>query len=122
MKNYELYNSVPAIAKLLNQDLPIKLAFQLKKIKKAIEPILTLIEETKKEIETKYKTDQPVLDKDGKVVEGAFFISEQGNKERNEFFSLESKVEFEKIDVDDLVKANVTLSVADLELLDWLLK
>lgn len=122
MKNIDLYKSVPAIGKLLGQELPISLAFKLKNIKKTVEPVIQLIEESKKEIETKYKLEKPVIGNDGKPVEGAFYISDEGAKQRQELFDVECNMSIEKISIDELTKAEVKISEVDLESLEWMIK
>ena len=123
LTNDKLYGSLKSFMKLLGQDLPIRLAFNLKRTHKELVNYIQSIDEMKKEIETKYKVEGKVpVDNDGKEIENAFYIDNVGVQKLVELMSLEATFKFDKILLEDLMKSNINLSVMDLEILDWLIE
>jgi hypothetical protein len=126
LKNAQIAASLDPLARLIGQPLPVGISFKLKKLKKALAPVLDLINEEIKSINDQYTVkddagnNKPVVDQNGKVLEGYFILSKEGVAERIKLDAVESEVEVEQINIADLPEKTL-ISEADLEALDWLL-
>jgi hypothetical protein len=117
--NNILYKALPSILKILKADLPMKIAMQMRRNKKVLVSYVEGVDEMVKEIKDKYKIEGSTpLDKDGKEIPDAYYISQEGVKKLEELMSLEASLSLEDINLNDLITSDVKLSVEDIELLE----
>lgn len=107
----QIYNSKESLEKFCSNNLPIKMAYNLVKLRRTIDSEFTAAEEQRNKLIKKYDPTGAKVPED-KIPE---FINEF-----NEFLRTVSiDVEFEKIDIESL-QDNITLSADELARLDFL--
>jgi len=111
IKNSQLDNeTVTALNELIDMDINAKLAFRLMRIIKEVSSLVEDKLKLEKKIFNKYlerdEEGNPVQakDDDGNPIQGAVRISDPNafNKEMYDLMSIENKIEYEKVDFDEL--------------------
>ena len=113
LKNSTIYASMNALNKLGEKDLPIKLAYKIKKNIENINGQLKFINDRRNELIKKYGKDDKIDSSDIEAIQ-AFM------KDFNEVLEIEEDVDVNVIDVDEL--DGIKLSAADLDALSFMLK
>jgi hypothetical protein len=114
MKMFTIKNAAPALRKLVNAELPIKLAFQISSMVDEIDVHLRKFEEFRIELVKKY----------GEETENGIEVKnniDEFNKEINDLMNVEITVNIIPVDIDIFMNIdNVNLSVADIKTLQIL--
>lgn len=127
LKNAQLNDfTVQGINKLIKQDIPIELAWSLKKIVRLLEPILKSKEELKMKLIDEFaKKDEngkyiPQEDKDGKPIPNTTQLKdEEGfNKKFKELNDMETEIEIKKFKLEQFKGINI--STQELMAIDFL--
>ena len=114
MKMFIIKNAESALRKLVNADLPIKIAFQISSVIDEIDVHLQKFEEFRIDLVQKYgeKTDNGVEVKEN---------IEEFNKEINDLLNAEVTVTVQSIDIDTFLSIDsVNISVAEIKALQQL--
>lgn len=112
LANSTVYNSINSLAKLSNCDMPIKIAYKIKKNFDVLKKQADFINERRNELINKYGKDGKIEQTDTKAVEK--FVNDF-----NEMLAIEEDLEVTPIDVDSL--EGIMLSVNDLDNLAFML-
>lgn len=114
IKLAQLIDSRDALEKVFNQDLPVRMAYKISKIIKAVNNELTTFDEFRNKLLNKYGTD---------AGEGKFSISAENvplfQEDIKSLLETEVTLEFNRITLDDL--GSIKLSSRDLSTLDYLI-
>jgi single-stranded DNA-specific DHH superfamily exonuclease len=113
----QLKNSEPSLVKLSNSVLPINLAYRISKALKVIASELTILEEQRKKLVTKYGA---------KNEEGNLVVTQENIQKFVEEFSQllkeEVDIPFEPIDIDNIPADDVKLTPVEISQLEMFIK
>ena len=125
LSNQTLVNSIPVLSKLNQLELPVKVAFILAKNIKEVDQSLGSYNETRNKLLRQYaeKDEQgmPKADEMGNIIfkEGCH---EKWMEEIRELLELKVNLKIEKIPTHDLFKAEISISPAELEKIEFMIK
>lgn len=126
LTNIQIKQSLNSLGSLMSQPLPVTLSFKLKKLKKLIVPILEIVDEELKSINTTHQslkedgTPEVAMDNQGKPLEGYIVLTKAGIEATQKLLEVTNEVEFEQIKISDLPDS-IKLTTYDLEVLEWLI-
>lgn len=125
LSHQTLVNSIPVLSKLNQLELPVKVAFILAKNIKEVDQTLGSYNETRNKLLRQYaeKDDQGMLkaDEQGNIIfkEGCH---EKWMEEIRELLELKVNLKMDPISTHDLFKAEISISPAELEKIEFMIK
>lgn len=115
----DIYLGAESLKTILDEKLPIQIAYNLSKTTEEVSKIMGIIEEERVSIVTKYgKKDK----KNGGYIipENDLISISSANNDFTEYLESEIDVNISKIDISEL--GNIELTVSDIQNLKWLFK
>jgi hypothetical protein len=122
MKLETIINSKQAIENLSKQNLPIRIAFELKTFIQKLNPEFTAFFELRNAKMKEYGTPGEVKPDGSQVFTFTPENTEKFNAEINEVLDKDIDADIPVIKISDLEKKEVSISAADLIILEWLIK
>ena len=125
LSHQTLVNSIPVLSKLNQLELPVKVAFILAKNIKEVDQTLGSYNETRNKLLRQYaeKDEQgmPKADEQGNILfkEGCH---EKWIEEIRELLELKVNLKMDPISTHDLFKAEISISPAELEKIEFMIK
>ena len=125
LSNRSLLNSINVLTKLNQLELPIKVAFIILKNTKAVERELTNYFEAREKLVKQYA----VLNEEGQAVPDEYgnlqFKDEcvgKWNSDINELLDLEVSIDLQTISIDDLFRADLSMTPTELSSIEFMIK
>ena len=125
LSNERIVNTINALGKLNNTQLPIKVAYAISKNVNKIESELKVYNTEKAKLIDKYceKDEEGKLkiDENGNAALKEEYI-EDYNKDIKELLSIENEIDIHMIKLDDLLNSNYDISPAELSAIDFMIE
>lgn len=124
LSNERIVNTINALGKLNNTQLPIKVAYAISKNVNKIESELKIYNTERVKLIEKYG----VKDEEGKLKADEYGniniredYKEEWNKDIKELLSIENEIDIHMIQLDDLLNSNYNISPAELTAIDFMI-
>lgn len=125
LSNERIVNTINALVKLNNTQLPIKVAYAISKNVNKIESELKVYNTERNKLANKYgekdKEGKLKVDENGNVPLKEEYI-EDYNRDIKELLSIENEIDIHMIKLDDLLNSNYDISPAELSAIDFMIE
>lgn len=125
LSNERIVNTINALAKLNNAQLPIKVAYAISKNINKIESELKVYNAERAKLVNKYgekdKEGKLKVGENGNVPLKEEYI-EDYNRDIKELLSIENEIDIHMIQLDDLLNSDYNVSPAELAAIDFMIK
>lgn len=123
IKNNDLMVATQFLGRINSEDHGIRFAFKTSTIINRVNTATEIVEKLRKEIVEKHtaknETGEPILLGDKKQY---VQLTQEGSKQLEELFNLESELEFEQYTMDELEANAIKIKPAEIPYLKWLIK
>lgn len=124
LSNERIVNTINALGRLNNAQLPIKVSYAISKNVNKIEKELKVYDTERKKLVNKYgekdKEGKLKVDENGNIPLKEEHI-EDWNRDIKELLSIENEIDIHMIQLDDLLNSDCNISPGELETIDFMI-